>query len=95
MRTGVLLILGLAFARPGYAQRGRDTALASWRARGPTDPKRPTDLWVRVYGDAAVLAGVVGGTDTTAPRARITKPFVRQPGRWLLAALHGSAITER
>lgn len=140
MRTGVLLILGLAFARPGYAQRPsadsaaivalelemsrllstgrideyathlapdyarttqqgrlerRDAALASWRARGAAGPTRPTDLWVRVYGDAAVLTGAVGGTDTTAPRARITKTFVRRQGRWLLAALHGSAAAER
>lgn len=140
MRTGVLLILGLAVARPGTAQRPsadsaaivalelemsrllsagrideyathltsdyarttqqgrlerRDTALASWRARGTAGPMRPTDLWVRVYGDAAVLTGAIDGTDTTAPRARITKTFVRQRGRWLLAALHGSAIAER
>jgi hypothetical protein len=73
----------------------RDVALASWRARGPGAPARPVDLWVRVYGDAAVLTGAVGGTDTAGPRTRITKTFVRQQGRWLLAALHGSAIPRR
>jgi hypothetical protein len=71
---------------------GRDAALASWRARGPTGPMHPVDLWVRVYGDAAVLTGVVAGADASAPRIRITKTFVRQHGRWRLAALHGSEI---
>ena len=74
---------------------GRDAALASWRARGPTGPTRPVGLWVRVYGDAAVLTGAIAGADTSAPRIRITKTFVRQHGRWLLAALHGSEIPRR
>jgi hypothetical protein len=48
-----------------------------------------------VNGDAAVLTGVVGGADTSASRIRITKTFVRQQGRWLLAALHSSGISQR
>jgi hypothetical protein len=36
-----------------------------------------------VRSDAAVLTGVAGGT-------RLTRTFVRQGGRWLLAALHSS-----
>ena len=74
---------------------GRNAALASWRARGPTGPTQPVDLWVRVYGDAAVLTGAIAGRDTSAPQMRITKTFVRQRGRWLLAALHGSEIPRR
>ena len=77
--------------RDGTLER-RDAALASWRARGSSGPAQPIDLWVRVYGDAAVLTGAIAGADTTAPRIRITKTFVRQQGTWLLAALHGSAI---
>ena len=73
----------------------REVALASWRARGASGLMRPSELWVRVYGDAAVLTGVVGGADTSTPRTRITKTFVRREGRWLLAALHGSAIARR
>lgn len=74
---------------------GRDVALASWRAGGAGGLMRPSDLWVRVYGDAAVLTGVVAGADTSAPRTRITKTFVRQQGQWRLAALHSSGISER
>ena len=74
---------------------GREAALASWRARGPTGPTQPVDLWVRVYGDAAVLTGAIAVVDTSAPRIRITKTFVRQQGRWRLAALHGSEIQRR
>ena len=80
--------------RQGTLER-RDAALASWRARGPTGPAQPVDLWVRVYGDAAVLTGAIAGADTSAPRIRITKTFVRRHGRWLLAALHGSEIPRR
>jgi len=77
--------------RQGRLER-RDEALASWQARGPTGPAHPLDLWVRVYGDAAVLTGAVAGADTAAPGIRITKTFVRQQGEWRLAALHGSDI---
>jgi hypothetical protein len=80
--------------RQGIVER-RDAALASWRARGPTGPTNPIDLWVRVYGDAAVLTGAIAGADTSAPSIRITKTFVRQHGKWLLAALHGSEIAKR
>ena len=73
----------------------RDAALGSWRARGAGSLRQPAELWVRVYGDAAVLTGVVAGADTTAPRTRITKTFVRQQRRWLLAALHGSGVAQR
>ncbi len=73
---------------------GRDVALASWRARGTGGLMRPADLWVRVYGDAAILTGVVTGPDSNAARTRITKTFVRQQGRWLLAALHSSSIAQ-
>ena len=73
----------------------RDVALASWRARGAGAVMRPTDLWVRVYGDAAVLTGVVGGAHPSGPRTRITKTFVRQQGQWRLAALHSSGISAR
>jgi hypothetical protein len=70
----------------------REEALASWRAQKTLNPAQPGELWVRVYGDAAVLTRVVGGADSTAAGTRITKTFVRQQGRWLLAALHGSDI---
>jgi hypothetical protein len=68
----------------------REEALAAWRTRGPGVAVLPADLRVRVYGDAAVLTGALVGTDASAPRQRITKTFVRQQGRWLLAALAGS-----
>ena len=73
----------------------RAAALTSWRARGQSGLLQPRELWVRVYGDAAVLTGVVAGTDSSAPRTGITKTFVRQQGSWLLAALHSSEIGQR
>jgi hypothetical protein len=74
---------------------GRDAALAAWRTQGRAGPTQPIDLWVRVYGDAAVLTGAIADTDTSTPRIRITKTFVRQQGRWRLAALHGSEVPRR
>jgi hypothetical protein len=89
------------YLAPDYARttregvvEGREAALASWRARKPAGPTRPVDLWVRVYGDAAVLTGAIAAGDGSAPRLRITKTFVRQHRRWLLAALHGSEIPQ-
>jgi hypothetical protein len=79
-------------SRQGALER-REMALASWRARGAGGLMRPAELWVRLYGDAAILTGVVTGAD--ARPTRITKTFVRQQGRWLLAALHSSDIARR
>lgn len=77
----------------------REEALAAWRARGAAGTGgvggavQPVDLWVRVYGDAAVLTGALTGADSTVLRARITKTFVRQRGRWKLVALAGSGVS--
>ena len=76
----------------------REQVLAGFRA----SPSRlvemsPTDLEVRVHGDAAVLTGrlrTVREEDgrTIQSESRFTKTFVREGGRWRLAALHGSPI---
>ena len=68
--------------------QSRAQALAAWRARGPGQPVRPTQMSVRVYGDAAVLTAMLAGPDG-GREIRITKTFVRSDGEWLLAALHG------
>ena len=67
----------------------RAEALAEWRARGPGTRMTPRGMWVRVYGDAAVLTAEVV---TDGERDRITKVFVRQGKEWRLAALHSSRI---
>jgi hypothetical protein len=84
---------------PDYARttsRGtletREQALAGWRAQGPGRQMVPTQIWVRVHGDAAVLTATVVGPNG-GPGARITKTFVREDGRWLLLSLHTSAAS--
>jgi uncharacterized protein DUF4440 len=69
----------------------RAEALADWRARGPGTHMVPSAMWVRVYGDAAVLTAEVG-SGRGGGRSRITKLFVRQGQQWRLAALHSSRI---
>jgi uncharacterized protein DUF4440 len=70
----------------------RAEALAGWRARGPGTHMVPSAMWVRVYGDAAVLTAEVGSGRAGGARSRITKLFVRQGQQWQLAALHSSRI---
>lgn len=70
----------------------RAEALADWRARGPGTRMVPSAMWVRVYGDAAVLTAEVGVGRGGGTRSRITKLFVRQGQQWRLAALHTSRI---
>jgi hypothetical protein len=69
----------------------RQEALAWWRARGPGDKMTPSEMRVSVYGNTAILRARVAGPDGVD---RITKTFVRIKGKWLLAALHVSPITE-
>jgi ketosteroid isomerase-like protein len=70
----------------------RSEALAQWRARGPGAHMIPRGIWVRIYGDAAVLTAEVVSGSTDGERSRITKLFVRQGQHWRLAALHSSRI---
>lgn len=73
----------------------RAEALAGWRVRGAGVHMVPTDMWVRVYGDAAILTAIVSsGSAQHGHRARITKTFIRENGHWLLAALHSSLIPD-
>ena len=80
-----------ALTSPDGQLLSRARALAQWQARGRGTRMTPRGMWVRVYGDAAVLtAEVSGGAEGT--RNRITKLFVRQGRQWRLAALHSSRI---
>ena len=78
----------------------REQVLAGFRA-APSGlvEMSPSDLEVRVHGDAAVLTGrlrTVREEDgrTIPSESRFTKTFVREDGRWRLAALHGSPMGE-
>jgi ketosteroid isomerase-like protein len=73
----------------------RSEALAQWQARGAGTRMIPRGMWVRVYGDAAVLTAEVVAGSPPGARSRITKLFVRQGRHWRLAALHSSGIEDR
>ncbi len=86
----------------GIGPRGFMLTKEQWLARYTSGGLRQDSFtWdearVRVYGDAAVATGrqaqqgVFQGHDI-AGQFRVTQVFVRQGGRWLLAALHLSPI---
>jgi ketosteroid isomerase-like protein len=80
-----------ALTTPDGQLLSRSEALAQWRARGTGVSMIPHEMWVRLYGDAAVLTAQVE-SGSSHRRSRITKLFVRQGQRWRLAALHSSRI---
>jgi ketosteroid isomerase-like protein len=86
----------------GIGPRGFMLTKEQWLARYTSGGLRQDSfIWdevrVRVYGDAAVATGrqtqqgAFQGHDI-AGQFRVTQVFVRQQGRWLLAALHLSPI---
>ncbi|HEY7908531.1 MAG TPA: nuclear transport factor 2 family protein [Thermomicrobiales bacterium] len=86
----------------GIGPRGFMLTKEQWLARYTSGGLRQDSFtWdevrVRVYGDAAVATGrqtqqgAFQGHDI-AGQFRVTQVFVQQGGRWLLAALHLSAI---
>lgn len=81
-----------ALTTPDGQLLSRAEALAQWRARGPGTKMIPREMWVRVYGDAAVLTAEVVSGGAQGKRSRITKLFVRLGKQWRLAALHSSGI---
>jgi ketosteroid isomerase-like protein len=86
----------------GIGPRGFMLTKEQWLARYTSGGLRQDSFtWdevrVRVYGDAAVATGrqtqqgTFQGHDI-AGQFRVTQVFVRQDGRWLLAALHLSPV---
>ena len=86
----------------GIGPRGFMLTKEQWLARYQSgDLRKDSFTWddvrLRIYGDAAVATGrqtqqgAFQGHDI-AGQFRVTQVFVRQGGRWLLAALHLSPI---
>ena len=88
----------------GIGPRGFMLTKEQWLARYQSGGLRNAsftvdEVQVRVYGDAAVATGrqtqrgAFHGHDI-AGQFRITQVFVKQQGRWLIAALHLSPIAQ-
>ena len=56
------------------------------------------DVFVRVFGDAAVVTGrttvTVGGASPVTVKLRFTDVFIRRSGRWLAVASQATAIAQ-
>lgn len=64
------------------------------------DPYEPTEVEIRVYGDAAVVTGrmlqrFTLGRVRYANDLRFTEVYVKRKGRWLLVSGHTSAVAVR
>ena len=58
-----------------------------------------SDLRIRVYGDAAVVSGLLQRTRTIDDRDinenwRFTKMYIRRVGRWQVVAWHASTVAQ-
>ncbi len=58
---------------------------------------KPHDLNVRVYGNTAILRGVLdletkSGDTVTKSRSMITKVFIKKDGKWYMASLQGTPL---
>ena len=88
----------------GIGPRGFMLTKEQWLARYQSGDLRNAsfivdEVQVRIYGDAAVATGrqtqqgAFQGHDI-AGQFRVTQVFVKQQGRWLVAALHLSPIAQ-
>jgi len=90
----------LTVAVPNMALITKQTAVSMARS-GRIKFKRyeTSDIGIRVYGDAAVVTGVVERTRTLNGRDvddkwRFTKVYIRRAGRWQVVAWHASTIDQ-
>ena len=63
---------------------------------GTTGKMTPHDLDVRVFGNTAILKGILAieNKDGSTRTSIITKVFIHRDGKWYLAALQGTALPQ-
>jgi len=71
----------------------REQVLAGFRASTGNFYMQPADLVVQMYGDTAILTGILTVASAEATRvSRFRKVFIRRDGRWFLVSLQGVAL---
>ena len=79
--------------------QSREEVLRQFAAgfKGPGGRMEPTELDAKVYGDTAVLTGLLRVTprdpDAAVRVSRFRKIFVRRNGRWFMVSLQGAPYT--
>ncbi len=90
----------LQVAVPKMPVMSKADALAFARSgRMKFERYQTSDVKVRVYGDAAVVTGLLNRTRTMAGKTlednwRFTKVYVRRDGKWKVVAFHSSEAAE-
>ncbi len=73
----------------------REQVMAAFRASPRGGSMEPTDLTVKVYGDAAILTGKLTITSASGVRqSRFRKVFIHREGRWFLVSLQGVTLSD-
>lgn len=69
-----------------------EQVMAAYRSSPHVGSMSPTDLDVKIYGDAAILTGKLTISSATGIRqSRFRKVFIRRDGGWFLVSLQGTA----
>lgn len=94
-----LLADDLSYARTSGLLHTKAQVLALVGAGGPyqLDSSTPDSLAARVYGDAAVVTGLLTVKLTAQPAPytlRFTDVWARRAGRWQLVAFHASRLPD-
>jgi len=73
----------------------KEQVLEQFRSSKAMAKMTPHDLEVRIYGDAAILNGILdvetkNGDEIAKRSSLFTKVFIRREGKWYLASLQGT-----
>jgi ketosteroid isomerase-like protein len=74
----------------------KEQALDGFRKVKVNGKMIPHDLHVRIYGNTAILQGILDnvGTDGKKTSDLFTKVFITRNGKWFLASLQGTSLQQ-
>lgn len=70
----------------------KEQVMQAFRSGGAKSIIKPRDMDVRVFGDVAILNGVLDMDGTVKSSNYFTKVFVKRNGQWYLALMQGTKL---